>query len=113
MMKLKAFIGDCWLFISGFGLTLIGDIVFFTYAGLMVYAGKGIEPFTFGSVEIPKLQGAGATFMDVFILNAAIVIAVVIAFIVRYKYYEPERAIIKKHMLKDKAGFWDNLADDD
>jgi hypothetical protein len=114
-MKLKSFLTNCWLFASGFGLMFIADLSLWSYSATQVYAGRGLEQFKLGHVDIPKFLGAGATFLDVFILNIATVIALLIALYCRYRYYEPERDILRK-LGKEKegrTGFWDDLGSDD
>ncbi len=114
-MKLKKFLTNCWLFVTGLGLALIADLSLWTYSATQVYAGRSLEQFRLGHVEIPKFLGAGATFLDVFILNIATVIALLIAFYCRYRYYEPERDILKKlgREKEGQTGFWDDLGGDD
>ncbi len=114
-MKLKNFLTNCWLFTTAIGFTLVADLSLWSYSATQVYAGRGLEQFKLGNVDIPKLLGAGATFLDVFILNIATTIALVIALYCRYRYYEPERDILRK-LGKEKegsTGFWDDLGDSD
>lgn len=114
-MKLKNFLTNCWLFATGIGLTLIADLSLWSYSATQVYAGRGLEQFRLGHIDIPKFLGAGATYLDIFILNIATVIALLIALIFRYRHYEPERDILKK-LGKEKEGrtsFFDDLGSDD
>ncbi len=112
-MKLKSFVGNCWLFASGIGLLFIADLGIGLYAATQVYFGNGFGQFRLGNVDIPKFLGAGATYLEVFISSLVTIIALTGGLIARYKHYSPERNLLKQYNKAGKTGFFDDLGSDD
>ena len=111
-MKLKSFLENCWLFFTGFGLLIIADLGMSIYTGTQVYTGHGLEQFRLGSVDIPKFLGAGATYLEVFITDVVTLICLTVALFARYRYYTPERELLKRYNKEGNTGFLDDLDSD-
>lgn len=76
-----------------------------------VIHGEGQAEFRLGNVPIPKLLGAGATYLDVLILLSAAEIAMLGAILWRYKEYREEEDFKKKCGITEKRSFVDHLID--
>ncbi len=69
-----------------------------------VSIGNGHEQFRLGFVDVPKYLGAGASYLDVLILDALIILALFVGLGFRYYYFRHERDFIKKYNIKVKTG---------
>jgi len=94
-----------WEFIVSI-IALVGPPMGMTiYCAYQVAIGNGLEQFQLEFVDIPKFLGAGASFLDVLILNCLIVIAIWGGLGYRYYYYRHERDFIKKYNIDADTGF--------
>ena len=67
-----------------------------------VSIGNGHEQFRLAFVDIPKYLGAGASYLDVLILDVLIILALCVGLGLRYYYFRHERDFIKKYNIKVK-----------
>jgi hypothetical protein len=90
-------------------LTLI--LLLMTLSGKTLYClvhvlnGKGHETFKMPMVD-RLFTWIDASYMDVLILDGALLIALIVGLIFRYFYYSDERDFLRKYKIKDKTGFW-------
>jgi len=67
--------------------------------------GNGLLQYRLGFIEVPKYLGAGASYLDVLILNACAVLALLIGIGLRYYHYRHERDFIRKYKIEGETGF--------
>jgi len=77
-----------------------------------VVKGRGLDAFMLGNMPIPKLLGAGASYLDVLIFMLIATLLLTIALFVRWRHYRLEDDFKKKYGIKDKSSFTDRLIDD-
>lgn len=70
-----------------------------------VVIGNGHEQFRLAFVDVPKYLGAGASYLDVLIYDAFVVLALLVGLGYRYYYFRHERDFIKKYNIKAETGF--------
>jgi len=102
--------GAIFLFcIFGFPFVIFGAI---SLDGML---SKGpLEDFRIGNVEVPKYQGAGASFLDMFIFCAIALIALTVAIYLRYRHHKTTLDFFRKNGMTDIDGDGkvDSFADD-
>lgn len=75
------------------------------HCAYQISIGNGHEQFRLVFVDVPKYLGAGASFLDVLILDALIVLALLVSLGFRYYYFRHERDFIKKYNVEAETGF--------
>lgn len=74
------------------------------YCAYQVSIGNGHEQFRLAFVDVPKYLGAGASYLDVLILDAIAVLALLVGLGFRYYYFRHERDFIKKYNIETETG---------
>ncbi len=74
------------------------------YCAYQVSIGSGHEQFRLGFVDVPKYLGAGASYLDVLILDVFVVLALLAGLGYRYYYFRHERDFIKKYNIDAETG---------
>lgn len=59
----------------------LGNLVYCSY---QVYLGNGLLQYRLGFIDVPKYLGAGASYLDVLILNVCAIVALLIGIGLRY-----------------------------
>jgi hypothetical protein len=112
-MKLTEYLKEDCYFLIGLTLSLIAETSIGIHACLEVYNGRGSEPFSLGFVDIPKFIGANANNWSVAILMTGILVAIIVGYIMRYRYYRDELHLLKKAGLdKRQSGFYRDFDSD-
>ena len=94
-----------WEFIVAI-IAMIGPAVgTAVYCAYQVSMGNGLAQFRLGLIEVPKYLGAGASYLDVLILDVLIVVALAGGFGYRYYYFRHERDFIIKYKIDAETGF--------
>jgi hypothetical protein len=75
------------------------------YCAYQVSMGNGLLQFRIGFIDVPKYLGAGASYLDVLILDGLIVLALIIGLGYRYYHFRHERDFIKKYNIDAETGF--------
>jgi hypothetical protein len=91
-------------------LVLSGKVL---YCLVQVLKGRGHETFHMIVMEHPVFTFINASFMDVLIFEAGMLIALVVGLVWRYFYYRDEREFLKKYKIKGKTGFWGPIRSND
>jgi len=75
------------------------------YCAYQVSLGNGLLQFRLSFIDVPKYLGAGASYLDVLILDGLIVLALIGGFGYRYYHFRHERDFIKKYNIEAETGF--------
>jgi hypothetical protein len=98
-----------WELIGGILAIILPALGTAAYCAFKVASGEGHEQFRLGFVDIPKYLGAGASYLDILILDGMMVVALVVGFGLRYYHYRDERDFLKKYKIKGETGFTSDL----
>lgn len=94
-----------WEFIVSLFLIIGPPLGMAFHCAYQVSIGNGHEQFQLGFVDIPTYLGAGASYLDVLILNCFAVLALLAGLGFRYYYFRHERDFIKKYNIEAETGF--------
>ncbi|MAM89513.1 MAG: hypothetical protein CME36_19610 [unclassified Hahellaceae] len=102
-----------WQFLITIAALALPPLCLTGYCWYKVATGEGAEQFRLGFVDIPKYLGAGASYLDVLILNICVLLVLAVGFAVRYYQYRHERDFMRKYGIKGGTGFVRDLRDPD